>query len=347
MFLLPALVALALVPLERVLAPAGETPLGFWLVCVLSVDVAHVWTTLYRTYLDRTELARRPGLYLGAPLAAYAFGVILASASFEAFWTGLAYVAVFHFIRQQYGWVRLYARKDPRTRPVDRTLDTLAIYMATGFPIVWWHAHLPRDFVWFLPGDFFRALVPPELVTALWPVYVGSLVAFVARQIVRRRAENTWPLGKMIVVLTTYACWGVGIIATNSDWAFTVTNVIIHGVPYFGIVWVYGRKKAAGNPARRTFIDWLFRGRHLGVFLGLVILLAYGEELLWDRTLWHGRPEVFFGPEWTISDAALKWWMPLLALPQLTHYILDGWIWRTRPEANPELGRVIALAEKT
>ena len=48
-------------------------------------------------------------------------------------------------------------------------------------------------------------------------------------------------IGKDIVVATTAICWYVGIVVFNSDYAFTVTNVIIHGVPYFALIYVYAR----------------------------------------------------------------------------------------------------------
>ena len=105
MFLLPAAIALALVPVGSLFS--GELPFPMWILCVLMIDVAHVWSTLYRTYLDREELARRPRLYLLVPIAAFLFAFSLSAISMPVFWTGLAYLAVFHFVRQQYGWVAL------------------------------------------------------------------------------------------------------------------------------------------------------------------------------------------------------------------------------------------------
>ena len=57
-------------------------------------------------------------------------------------------------------------------------------------------------------------------------------------------------------------------------------------------------------------------------------LFAYVEELLWDCGVWHERSWLF-GRAWAIGswDQLL---IPLLAVPQVTHYILDGFIWRRR-----------------
>ena len=56
----PALASLALVALGLVTgAASGDTPPGLWLVAIVGVDVAHVWSTGYRVYADPTELRRR------------------------------------------------------------------------------------------------------------------------------------------------------------------------------------------------------------------------------------------------------------------------------------------------
>lgn len=337
-FTAPAVLALLLVPLAA--ATAGEVPLWAWAVAVLGVDVAHVWSTVYRTYLDPAELRRRPLLYAGAPVVAYALGVSLAAVSSDMFWRVLAYIAVFHFVRQQYGWVRLYGRRDAGLGAWDRRLDALTIYATTVYPLLWWHAHLPRRFDWFVPGDFVAGL-PEAVATALGPVYLALLALFAARQVQRGLREGFVPWGKVLMVATTAACWGVGIILTESDWAFTMTNVIVHGVPYVAFVWLYGRR-AYGEADAPRLLGWLFQGRRWLVFLLALVAVAYGEEYLWDRSLWHERGALFVGPKWAWPDAWVVWWMPLLAVPQLTHYLLDGFIWRAREAKNPEFQRVMA-----
>jgi hypothetical protein len=167
-----ALLAFALLVWGRVSgALAGVTPPWAWIATVLAVDVAHVWSTAYRVYLDPDERRRRPALYLGLPVAAYALGVVLYSASPGLFWRVLAYLAVFHFVRQQYGWVALYRRRLGPSTALDRVLDDAAIYSATLYPLLWWHAHLPREFEWFIEGDFIPGL-PLTAAARLLPVHL-------------------------------------------------------------------------------------------------------------------------------------------------------------------------------
>ena len=65
-----ALFALGLVAARRSLGIGEVLPEWAWIAFVLGVDVAHVWTTLFRTYLDGPELKRHPARYVAVPLLA-------------------------------------------------------------------------------------------------------------------------------------------------------------------------------------------------------------------------------------------------------------------------------------
>lgn len=69
------------------------------------------------------------------------------------------------------------------------------------------------------------------------------------------------------------------------------------------------------------------------VFAATLWAVAYLEELLWDRAIWHDRPHLF-GGDLGLDDAH-TFLVPLLAVPQLTHYVLDGFLWRRGQ--NPRL----------
>ena len=63
--------------------------------------------------------------------------------------------AVFHFIKQQAGFVALYLRAGAEAPTAfDRRLCTAAVWAGTAGPVLYWHASLPRRFSWFMDGDF-------------------------------------------------------------------------------------------------------------------------------------------------------------------------------------------------
>ena len=305
----------------------SESPDWTWISAVLLIDVAHVWSTSFRVYFDKEELKRRLWLYLLVPVFGYAVGVALYSEGDLTFWRALAIVAVFHFVRQQYGWVALYRRKLNETNRWTWWIDASAIYLATVYPLAFWMTSLPRNFQWFVENDF---ILLPELVDdILFPVYVAALVAYFAKSVYFYFADGFLNIGKDIVVATTAVCWYVGIVFFNSDYAFTVTNVIIHGVPYFALIWFYARarRESTGKLYRAFSSNWI-------VFLATLWAFAYVEELFWNRGVWHERNWIF-GGNWDWSEWKV-YLVPLLAVPQLTHYILDGFIWRRKSNASLE-----------
>lgn len=318
-FLGSAVLALALLAIG---APFGllqnDTPGWMWIGAILMVDVAHVYSTGFRVYFDLPELKRRPWLYGLTPLLAFLVGMAIYSEGEGTFWRLLAYLAVFHFVRQQYGWVALYRSRAGETGRCGFWIDAVAIYMATLYPLIHWHSNLPRKFWWFLEGDFQQ--LPAVFETIAAPIYWASLIAYLVRLIYRGMAHQQWSPGKDIVVITTAICWYVGIVAFNSDYAFTVTNVIIHGIPYMVLVYWYRCMGDQQQPKRHF--------PKIATFLGVVWMLAYLEEFLWDTGVWHER-SWFFGPAWSMQNYELVL-VPLLAVPQITHYVLDGFIWKRK-----------------
>jgi hypothetical protein len=294
------------------LAEATSFPLWAWVCLVLWVDVAHVYGTLYRTYFDPRERAARGRLLSLVPLAGWLAGVIFYTVDPLYFWRALAYLAVFHFVRQQYGFLRLYSRREAPDR--HRWLDAAVIYLAALYPLLYWHTHLPRNFQWFVDGDFVAAFAAGTDAVA-GALYLVALVLYVGKEL--RRPVN---LPKQLVVVGTALSWYVGIVLLNGDLAFTLTNVVSHGVPYIALVWI---------SRRRSLFSWRF----LPLYLGSLLLFAFLEEGLWDGLVWRERLSFFkaFGALPRIDDpATLAWLVPLLALPQITHYVLDGFIWRVR-----------------
>ncbi|MEZ5346416.1 MAG: hypothetical protein R2681_12775 [Pyrinomonadaceae bacterium] len=302
-----------------------ETPDWTWISAILLIDVAHVWSTSFRTYFDTEEFKSRMWLYILVPVLGYIFGVALYSEGRMFFWRCLAYLAVFHFVRQQYGWVALYRAKAKETSRATWWIDTIAVYLATVYPLAYWMTASKRNFAWFVEGDFL--IFPSIIETILFPVYVLALAAYFGKSVYQWITDGFWNPGKDIVVLTTAVCWYVGIVALNSDYAFTVTNVIIHGVPYFALIYFYAKARRENSTKfyRAVSHNWL-------IFLASLWALAYVEELFWHRGVWHEK-NWLFGGNWDV-EAWKMYLVPLLAVPQLTHYVLDGFIWKRKYNAN-------------
>lgn len=328
-FLGSAILALGLLMLGSITGDLhSDTPEWMWVPAILMIDVAHVWSTSFRVYFDKSEFRRRFWLYSLVPVFGWFLGVALYSEGRDLFWTALAYLAVFHFVRQQYGWVALYRTKRQEKKRFSRWFDTVTIYTATVYPLIWWHANLPRKFHWFKADDFLDFL-PKDILAVLFPLYCLVMGTYVVKSIYCSVKGQANP-GKDVIVVTTAVCWYVGMITFNSDYAFTVTNVIIHGVPYIALIFWYMKTKPTEADEEKSPGSGL---RLLIVLLATIWMFAFFEELLWDKTQWKDRGWLF-GEDW--ETASFEWLLvPLLAVPQWTHYVLDGFIWKRR--SNPGL----------
>ena len=325
LFLGPLLFAAVSVAIARAAGAEGEVGLIGWLVFVVGVDVAHVWSTLWVTLLhgdQRRAHAQRlallaVGLYVGGVVIHASFGGF-------GFWRVVAYAACLHFVRQQVGWVHL-ARA--RAGELDRSgsrLDAAVVALAALEPLAYWHVH-GRSFGWMVAGDFAR--MPSSVLTFVRVAYAASAGAFLVREAAALR-RGEFHLGKILVVVSTAIGWHIGIERFDSDLVFTAFNTAAHAAPYVYLVVV---RAEAGSVAARA------RGGAVAAvtFAGLLVAIALTEEALWESLVW-GEHGFSAPPRWAAALASGI--VPLLALPQLAHYAVDAVIWRRahRPSLRAE-----------
>lgn len=317
----------------------AEAPLWIWVVFVIGIDVSHVWSTLFRTYTDPEEFYNHRTLLVLTPIICFLAAYVVSSFSFNLFWRVLAYLAVYHFVKQQYGFMRIYKAK---ARDFRKKIfrDDLVIYLTMLYPLLYWHINLDRDFNWFIEGDFMQVSGMPLKLLATINItgnvlYFGILAGWFAEEIIR---QGSISIGKVLWVLTTAGNWFIGIVYFNSEIVFTITNVVAHGVPYLALVIFYQSKKETLQKKRKRRIP-------LWITIPLaVILLAFFEEYFWDMLVYRDNPE-FFASIIQYPFFETKPWMQhvglaLLSVPQTTHYVLDGFIWKNNAQ-NPHLKPVL------
>lgn len=305
---------------------------AWWVALILLIDVAHVYSTLYRTYFDRSAFNEHRNKLLIIPFLSFTAGVLLYNFNALIFWRVLAYVAVFHFVRQQYGFMRIYSRKENAGK-WSRIIDAVTIYTATLYPILYWHLSANRNFNWFVKGDFLLAPSSNALLAVFTSLYLVILAVYCVKETVIIYRNKIINIPRNAVIAGTVLSWYFGIIYFNGDMAFTLLNVVSHGIPYMALVWMYGKKSFSFSSRQSRVMQLVFSRYGLLLFLGIIFLFAYVEEGLWDITLWKEHNAVFgfvnlqhFKP----GESLLSIIVPLLAVPQLTHYIIDGFVWRIK-----------------
>ncbi|MFM2358887.1 MAG: hypothetical protein RLY16_880 [Bacteroidota bacterium] len=306
---------------------------AWWVILVLLIDVAHVYSTLYRTYFDPMARLQFRSKFVLVPFLAFVGSVLLYSAGSMLFWRVLAYIAVFHFIRQQYGFMRVYQRKQQQPK-WERFVDACTIYGSTLFPILYWHFVGDRTFSWFVAGDFITIHAPRFILSFFSYVYVLLLVFYCLKEI-RNFVLNRWlNIPAVTIVGGTAISWYIGIVYLNADMSFTLLNVVSHGIPYMALIWMYGKKRVQQGDRTGKLLPIAFAKWGWIVFLGIIFLLAFIEEGLWDIAVWKEHQAVFgwLPIHFQLPEIVYGLVVPLLVTPQLTHYLLDGFIWRVKKD---------------
>ncbi|MCX2575482.1 hypothetical protein [Pedobacter sandarakinus] len=308
-----------------------DIPLVYWVFLIVFIDVAHVYSTLYRTYFNISTLKQQRTLLLLIPVICYISGVFVYKFDALWFWRILAYLAVYHFVRQQYGFMRLYTRNEDSSKLI-HFIDKTAIYVATLYPLLFWHLNSSRNFNWFIAGDFLNFQNEPLLQMAKW-LYVAVILAYLTKEVISVYRQKWLNIPRNLLIFGTFLSWYFGIVYFNGDMAFTTLNVLSHGIPYMALIWFFEKKKYQSGKRNSKLMKLSFGRYGLIIFFIVLVALAYVEEGFWDGFIWQEHQAVFkpFANLPRISSQELlSLIIPLLALPQATHYVLDGFIWKAK-----------------
>jgi len=343
-FLLPLGLA-ALSPLVLLLEPFEQMPLWAFLLLLVSFDVAHVWSSLYRTYLDPDEYSRRPLLYL-LPIPIFLFlSFRIHYYSPVLFWTLLAYVAIYHFIKQNYGFLVLYKVKKGESSSLDFYLDKWTLYAGALAPVLWWHATPTRHFDWFNAGEEFAFRIDPVFAREIGLVYFLFLGLYLIRQVYVWRTLRYFNPGKQLIMAAHYLTWAVGIYATDNPLISAAFLNLFHGIPFLAIIWYYCNRKWS-DPVRSTrskLLAFLSQRKRWYLFYLLIFVPALLEETIWDGFVWQVyMPDLLALPLPQVDHFAMSLFVAALSLPQILHYFLDAWIWKF-DRSNPDLPEFLNL----
>lgn len=316
---------------------AINTPLWFFFFTII-FDVGHVWGTLYRGYFHKENMKRHRSLLIIAPIFSF---LLLLIAWWIGYFSGrelyvlplylLAWFAVFHFIKQQVGFIMLYSRKESHLEGWNtwkQRGDNAMMWIVTLTPMYYWWTHYESiSFEWFEAGEF--ALIADILPTMpyIWIIYFFAIVFYTIFQLLLMLSwHRTNPL-KYCYLLGTALVWYFGIVHFNSAIIFWFGNMLVHGMNYYGIIIGSTLKEREKYPT----LLWKSFFRYINLLLPLsLILFALAEEYSWDQFLWQSRPDVFWEHFYNsiVSPIGISLIIAWLWSIQLTHYILDRYIWK-------------------
>mmetsp|Transcript_27964 Transcript_27964/g.80618 ORF Transcript_27964/g.80618 Transcript_27964/m.80618 type:complete len:387 (+) Transcript_27964:53-1213(+) len=343
-FVLPVVLAVLVVPVTTSI-PANEVPLAWKLVLETMIDVAHVYSTLWRTVLDSEATALNwmlylvavPGLLVPTLFVNMVFGTWLG-------WSLLAYFAMFHFAKQPFGLLCLYKARYGERGASDFRWDYWTCIAAAGLPILLWHAGEFPEFLWFKADDEKLFSLPGFARRPLWALYGLVPIFWLARLAHRYATEGKVNVGKLWIMAATYFTWYMGFTAHSVRHLAFVD--LFHGFSSMALVYhVAQRRYRAWRERQPDTMRCTDRFGEAVVaspwsYLGLLVVLGCAEELAWE-VLVHREYLPRYGvnlPGLTQKHEAVA--TSVLMLPQLSHYFLDAYIWKMAPQ-NPGLKQAL------
>jgi hypothetical protein len=295
-----------------------------WLLLVVFIDAGHVYGTLFKTYFAVESQVNFPKKLLWiVPVVCFLLLFLIHTFWSNTYWKCIAYFAVFHFVRQQYGFMRLYSKEKRLTM-----IDQLTIYVACLYPMLYWHVFNDRSFVWMSDDDFIGlSFLEPYFVYFKYAYFI-IIGLYVGQEVWSLLKTKNVYLSKNLVLVGTFLNWYFSIIYFDSDLIFTFLNIVSHGVPYIFLVYFSESRKRKYTLSRIQF-QWI----SFILFTSFIFFLAFIEEGLWDALVWHEHTEIFKWFRFTFELPSVEWKfivVPLLTLPQVTHYVFDGIVWKSR-----------------
>jgi hypothetical protein len=331
-----------------------------WFAWFVLLDSPHFFATWSRTYLDREEWRTRgrlllnslswflvPPLVLLLSFAHYRLQVPQYEAALVMLSAAVNLWAYWHVIRQHYGFMALYQRRNEDCRPIDRRIDAAFLYGTLLAPFAAFVVRHPetRAALGMMPG----ASQPARAIVALSVVIVAVVTfVFVCRQVARRRQAVAPNVPKLLFLLAVVPlhlviCYSTAVL-TAPVLAFAAFVTIFHDIQYHAVVWFYQRNRYRGSdggrygPAAwvgRSFATFALCAVAAGVFMGGLVcgldvqpgctpLVPSGEMTLFGDVTWR--------------EALFAIFLGFL----MHHYFIDQFIWR--PGRDEVLRRDLRLA---
>ena len=280
------------------------------------IDAPHVFGTLSRTYFDRAERKNRARLLWGS-LLFFAVGpvMVLAGAAFVFFFVAALW-AYYHLVKQHYGFMVLYKKKNGDLARIDNVLDRLLLLFAFNYPFVEFIARDPQA----------MARVPAVLhggvngfAKLLLAGTVLSFVVWLGRQIQRAIAGEPLNVPKYLLLAAAIPMHWIVLLTPmpHKPIAIVAILTIYHNFQYHRLIWFHNRK----YNSREKYGAAELISRRLAFYIAFGILFGI---------IYQGPRQFlnYLGPENNQLGISFLWGYAFI------HYYLDSKIWRVRRDRS-------------
>ncbi len=288
------------------------------------IDAPHVFGTFSRTYFDRTERKNRARLLWGS-LLFFAIGpvMVLAGAGFVFFFVAALW-AYYHLVKQHYGFMVLYKKKNGDLARIDNVLDRGLLLFAFNYPFVEFIARDPEAMVRvpaLLRGGvngFSKLLLAGTIL--LFVVWIG-------RQVQRAISDEPLNVPKYLLLAAAIPMHWIVLLTPmpHKPIAIVAILTIYHNFQYHRLIWFHNQKYKSRD--KYGAAELISRRVLFYIAFGIVFGIIYqGPRQLLNN----------LGPSSaTHVGIAFLWGYAFI------HYYLDSKIWRVR--RDPSVGKALNI----
>jgi hypothetical protein len=322
------------------------------------IDAPHVFGTFSRTYFDRTERRNRARLLWGS-LLFFAVGPLMVYLGAGLIFFFLAALwAYYHLVKQHYGFMVLYKKKNGDLAPIDNALDRLLLFFAFNYPFVAFIAQDPEA----------MARVPQALQSGVNGVTMfllaGTIIVamvWVGRQVHRAIAGLPLNVPKYLLLAAAIPMHWIVLLTPmpHKPIAIVAILTIYHNLQYHRLIWFhnqkYSRKTSGGRggslaqgvsdvtkrdlQTKYGAAELISRRLLFYVAFGIVFGLVYqGPRQYLGYVSFNER-----GGTGALTEPAFATQLGISFLwgYAFIHYYLDSKIWRVR--RDPSVGKALKM----
>jgi len=294
------------------------------------IDAPHVFGTFSRTYFDRTERRARKRLLIGS-LCFFIIGplMVLAGAGFVFFFLAALW-AYYHLVKQHYGFMVLYKKKNNDLAPVDNALDRLFLLLAFTYPFIAFVASDPEAMAR-VPAPLYAGI--GALAGVLLAATLILALAWIGRQVQRALRAEPLNVPKYLLLAAAIPMHWVVLLTPmpHKPIAIVAILTIYHNLQYHRLIWFHNKKYTTGDDRRELYGGAELISRRLLYYIAFGILFG----------IWYQVPRQYVGYRngptslYTQLLASFFWGYAFI------HYYLDSKIWRVR--RDPSVGKALHM----
>jgi len=311
------------------------------------VDWGHIFAMWFRIGSNPLESKKNIiGYIIIFIVTWFLFSLVLYNKQLKYLEHFLVYFVIFHFIKQQFGIIRIYSKTDPKNKSsLERIMTNTFIYLSMVYPVIWWHTvEKHTNFYW--RKFFFDIPFIDSMEVALRVIYILSALFYMYYELRITKRTKMFNIPKNLSVLGAAIGWGCSIIFFEYSYLVTFCVVYTHNIAYFFLIWIVAKRdKALLNiPDPKGFkkiITWTTKEGFILYFLGvnaaamfILGVINYIVRNIQNHKIIFGNVDMNLAIGWLFpqSDNYYGYYASfvyaLYFTIQGTHYFIDGFIWK-------------------